>query len=70
MKVVIRNPRRREVELHGRKRVIDILRELDLNQETHIVIRGQELLTRDDWVAEDDSIEVVSAISGGVLCGA
>ena len=65
MKVVIRNPQRREVELQGRKRVDEVLKALDLNPESHIVIRGGELLTRDDWVAEADTIEVVSAISGG-----
>ena len=65
MKVIIRNPRRRELELRGKRRVGDILVELSLNPEVYIVIRGQELLTRDRVVDEDDTIEIVSAVSGG-----
>ena len=65
MKVRIRNPQRREVEVTGRRRVADLLRELGLNPEAHIVIRGGQLLTRDQWLEEDDEVEVVSAISGG-----
>lgn len=67
MRVIIRNPQRREVEVQGRMRVADLLRHLGLNPEAHIVIRGGELLTRDEWLGEEDTVEVVSAISGGGL---
>ena len=65
MKVILRNPRRKELELEGKRRVGRLLRELDLNPEHHIVLRGRELLTRDDLVGEDETVEVFSAISGG-----
>lgn len=65
MKIVIRNPRRRELEVHGRRRVADLLRELGLNPESHVVIRGEELLTRDEWLQDTDTVEIISAISGG-----
>ena len=42
-----------------------LLQELDLNPECHIVIRDGELLTRDDLVREDETVEILSAISGG-----
>jgi sulfur carrier protein len=65
MKITIRNPVRKELEVQGAKRVRDLLRLLDLNPESHIVIRCRELLTSDEPLSEDDQLEVVSAISGG-----
>ncbi len=65
MKIIVRNPRRRELELHGSRQVRDVLRELGLNPEQHLVIHGDDLLTRDAFVKDDDTIEIVSAISGG-----
>ncbi|MBI4562869.1 MAG: thiamine biosynthesis protein ThiS, partial [Candidatus Rokubacteria bacterium] len=44
MKVVLRNPRR-EVELPGRRRVKELLKELDILPDTVLVIRGDQLLT-------------------------
>ncbi len=65
MRVIIRNPKRREVELTGKHRVQDVLRELSLNPESVLVIRRGEMLTRDEMVDADDTIEILSAISGG-----
>ena len=65
MKVILRNPRR-EVELLGRRRVKDLLKELDIISETVLVIRGDQLLTADQVVEEGDEIEIRPAISGGV----
>ena len=66
MKVIIRNPKRREVELEGKGwRVQDVLKHLDLNPESVLVVRAGELLTRDEHVKTEDTIEVLSAISGG-----
>ncbi len=65
MKVIVRQPRRREVELQGDWHVRDVLKHLDLNPETFIVIQGKKLLTQDSFVRNDDTIEVLSAISGG-----
>jgi len=64
MKVLLRNPRR-EVDLHGPLRVGDILRRLDVNPETVIVIRADTLITKDAEVADDDVIELRPVISGG-----
>jgi sulfur carrier protein len=64
MKVVIRN-QGREVELHGRRRVREVLAELGVLPETVLVIRGRDLLTIDEIVAEDDELELRPVISGG-----
>ncbi len=64
MKVILRNPRR-EVELTGRRRVKDLLKEFDILPDTVLVIRGDELLTADQVVEENDEVEIRPAISGG-----
>ncbi len=64
MKVIIRRPRR-EVEMSGSRRVRDLLRELQINPETVLVVRGGELLTPDELVRDEETVEVVPAISGG-----
>ena len=65
MKVIIRNPKRRELELEGGRRVDALIKELDLNPEQVLVIRDDDLLTRDLWVKDHETVEIVTAISGG-----
>ena len=65
MKVIIRNPRRRELEIEGSRRVDALLKELDLNPEQVLVVRDDDLLTRDVMVRSGDTVEIVTAISGG-----
>ena len=64
MKVTLRYPKR-QVEITGKRRVKDLLRELDVIPETVLVIRGSELLTADTVVGADDEIELRPVISGG-----
>jgi sulfur carrier protein len=64
MKVVLRN-QGREVEVHGRRRVRELLAELGVLPETVLVIRGRDLLTIDEVVAEEDVVELRPVISGG-----
>ncbi len=64
MRVIFRN-QGREVELAGRRRVRDLLIELDVLPDTVLVIRGRELLTPDEVVREDDVVELRPVISGG-----
>jgi sulfur carrier protein ThiS len=64
MRIILRNPGR-EVELKGRRRVRELLAELHVLPETVLVIRGHELLTIDQVVADEDVVELRSVISGG-----
>ena len=64
MRVILRNPRR-EVEVRGRRRVKEILRELGVVPETVLVIRGDTLVTADQVVGDDDTIELRPVMSGG-----
>jgi sulfur carrier protein len=64
MRIVLRN-QGREVEIHGRRRVRELLAELGVLPETVLVIRGRDLLTVDEVVSEDDVLELRPVISGG-----
>lgn len=58
-------PERREVAIDGRMRVADVLRRLDMLPGTVMVIRGDELLTDEEVVEDDDLLEIRRVISGG-----
>jgi len=64
MKVHLSHPTR-DVELKGPKRVADIFKELQLIPEAFLIIRGRDLMTEDEIVADGDSVEVRPVISGG-----
>ena len=64
MKVILRNPKR-EVEISGKRRVKELLVELDILPSTVLVIRANELLTSDAVVGGDDVLEVRPVMSGG-----
>lgn len=64
MKVHLSHPER-QIEIKGPKRVQDLLRDLNLLVEAHLVIRGSDLMTEDEVVADSDSVEIRPVISGG-----
>jgi sulfur carrier protein len=64
VKVILRNPRK-EIVVDGRRRVKELLVELDILPSTVLVIRGDELLTGDTVVGGDDVLEVRPVMSGG-----
>ena len=65
MKVIIRNPQRKELVLEGNRRVDALIKELGLNPEQVLIIRNEDLLTRDALVRHDETVEILTAISGG-----
>ena len=65
VRVVLRLPERKEVEVKGNRPLREVLEELGLNPETVVAVRGGELLPLEDEVREEDTLEVLSAISGG-----
>jgi sulfur carrier protein len=58
-------PQRKQIEIDGRRRVADILRQLGLLPGTVMVIRGDELVTDEEVVENDATIEIRNVISGG-----
>ncbi len=53
-------------EIKGNKRIKELLKELNLNPESYVVLKNGEILTEDITVKDEDSIEIVSVISGGI----
>lgn len=51
--------------LAGRRRVSDLVATLGLTAGTVMVIRGDDLLTDDEMLEDDDSVEVRAVVSGG-----
>ena len=51
--------------MEGNRRVDALIKELGLNPEQVLVIRNDDLLTRDIVVRDDETVEILSAISGG-----
>jgi tRNA-5-methyluridine54 2-sulfurtransferase len=68
MRVRLRNPDR-EVDLAGERPVRAVLAELAIDPDTVLVIRERNLLTREDWLEDQDLIEVRPVISGGARGG-
>jgi sulfur carrier protein len=63
MKVTIL-PERETRELQA-ENVGDLLAALKLHQDAHLVVRGDDILTRDVRLAESDEVEIWPVISGG-----
>jgi sulfur carrier protein len=57
----------RSVDIKGPKKARDVLRELNLVQEAHLVIRGDELITEDELLKDGDVVEIRPVISGGSI---
>ena len=55
----------RDIDIKGPKRVKELLRDLNLVVEAHLVIRGDDLVTEDEMVKDSDQIEIRPVISGG-----
>lgn len=64
MKVTLRNPRR-EVTVVGDRTVTDLLAELGLPRESHLVIRNGTLVPSDARLGDADEVEIRPVISGG-----
>ncbi len=59
------HPQHRTVEIAGRRRVAQLLAELDILPGTAMVIRGDLLLTDGEVVEDAEEVEVRAVISGG-----
>ncbi len=64
MIVRLRQPRR-EITVDGGKTVNQLLEQLDLNRESHLVIRNGTLVPGDGRLDDSDTIEIRPVISGG-----
>ncbi len=64
MRVVLRNPKR-EIEVSAPRNVGRLLRQLEIVPESVIVIRNDTLVTHDEQLHDDDTVEIRPVMSGG-----
>jgi sulfur carrier protein ThiS len=57
--------KKREFEVPGPRRVMDLLADAGVRPTTVIVTQGKRLLTKDHRVEDGETIEVLSVVSGG-----
>jgi sulfur carrier protein len=58
-------PAREEKEVEART-VADLLKALELHSDAHLVVRGDQILTRDVRLTTEDRVEIWPVISGGL----
>ncbi len=64
MNVVLRNPTR-QITIDGPISVTKLLRRLDLNRESVLVVRNGTLVPSDAMLDDNETIEIRPVISGG-----
>ena len=57
--------KKKELEVPGPRRVMDILAQAGVRPTTVIVTQGKKLLTKDHRVEDGETIDVISVVSGG-----
>lgn len=62
MKVTYRN---KQWELRGGMTARDLLRKLEVPQDTVLVVRDGQLITEDTLLKDEDTVKLVAVISGG-----
>ena len=62
----IRMPQKnREIEVPGPRQVMDLIAETGARPATVIVTQGKKLLTKDQKVADGETVDIISVVSGG-----
>jgi sulfur carrier protein len=64
MQVLLQYPKR-EMEIKGPMTVLQLLKRLEVLPETVLVIRGNDLVTEDELLKDEDKVEIRPVISGG-----
>jgi len=64
MKVFIEKERN-ELEIKFQGTVAELLKQIEVNSETVLVVKANEILTHDEILQDADEIKLLSVISGG-----
>jgi len=62
VKIIYRD---QEWELHGRRRVLDVIKEVGLIPHAVLAVRDGKLLTEDVMLEEDNEVRLIAVVSGG-----
>ena len=57
--------KKKEIDIPGPKRVMDLIAEVGARPSTVIVTQGKKLLTKDHKVEDGETINIISVVSGG-----
>jgi sulfur carrier protein ThiS len=57
--------KKKELEIPGPKRVMDILAAAGVRPTTVLVTQGKKLLTKDQHVEDGETVDIISVVSGG-----
>lgn len=64
--VIIRNLRdNKEYKIDKEGKIIEILEEIGINPVMYVILKNKKVVTEEDFVKEDDVIELVPVVSGG-----
>lgn len=55
----------KELEIKFQGTVAELLKQIEINSETVLVVRSNEVLTQDETLQDADKIKLLSVISGG-----
>lgn len=60
-----RSNKEMELEIKDNSKVIDVLKQLKIDNTTVLISRNNELITEDVILKNDDDLKILSVISGG-----
>ncbi len=63
--VLIPENSEKELEIPEGSKVLDVLKKLGLNRETHVVKLNGEIVVEEESVREGDVLEIIRVVSGG-----
>jgi len=62
MKVKVKN---KTYQFNIKLKAKELLRKLNLQSQSSIVVRNGEVITEDEYIQPEDEVEIIDAISGG-----
>lgn len=52
-------------QFDSKMRGIDLLKKLNLQPQSNIIMKNGEVITEDEYIEQNDEVEIINAISGG-----